>query len=89
MQASMFVICLSIRLYTPSSNDSLIITNKPKAEENICTATKLLLYILHTHKNSKISCHISLQDAKVSYANVAPTSNVRVSAMVLLITTWN
>jgi hypothetical protein len=75
----------------PSSNDSLVITIKPKAKHTLHAAAILFLYILQTilHRSYyfPIICyHTPFPDPGLNVTSVTQTSQVYAPPMLLLLT---
>jgi len=83
----LFVICLHNRFHMFSFNGSLVTAIKPKAKYKFHTVTMLMSHILQKKITyfPKICYYTLSQYSKLSTASVVTTSQVRASALLLLL----
>jgi hypothetical protein len=78
------MIYLHTKFHMPSSSGLIVITIKLKVKHRLHPLATFVLHFTKFAYPLKISYHSSFQDPISSGANIAPTSQVYVSAMLLL-----
>jgi hypothetical protein len=77
--------------HMPSSSGSLMVAIEPKGKEHVCTAAILLLHVIQKYYRnicrifSKVYYSNIFRSLEQSSASVVPASQIRMSAMFLLI----